>query len=330
VRIDRRFLGWGIFLIAVGIVPLAVRAGWLSADQVAQAWRFWPLILVGFGVAVLARYADLLVVGTLVTSLTLGLAVGGGLAATGAIDAGVACSSGPTPALQAGLTRAVQASAGGSLGSTAAVELTGACGPLIVETASGAAWSVVSSASDGHYPIVDSGAGQLRVSPAQGVNLTRSGDRSVTVVLPTDPTLDLHVTASAGRADLTLSGARLSGVHGSFQFGDASVDLTGATVSGPLELSFDFGSGSLDLPQGQTFSGSITSNFGSLSICAPSQTGLRFTTSQNFGSHDFASAGLVDQGGVWQTPGFENAASRITLQVSSNFGSIDLNRQGGC
>ena len=33
MRIDRRFLGWGVFLVIVGAIPLAVRAGYLTSDQ---------------------------------------------------------------------------------------------------------------------------------------------------------------------------------------------------------------------------------------------------------------------------------------------------------
>ena len=38
MHIRRGFLGWGVFLILAGAVPLAVRSGYLSEDQVGQLW----------------------------------------------------------------------------------------------------------------------------------------------------------------------------------------------------------------------------------------------------------------------------------------------------
>jgi hypothetical protein len=54
VRVNRSLLGWGVFLIVLGAVPLAVREGLVSEDVVANAWQLWPLVLVGAGVATAA------------------------------------------------------------------------------------------------------------------------------------------------------------------------------------------------------------------------------------------------------------------------------------
>lgn len=53
MRVDRRFLGWGVFFILLGAVPLVVRAGYLTQAQVAGSWSLWPLILIGIGVGIL-------------------------------------------------------------------------------------------------------------------------------------------------------------------------------------------------------------------------------------------------------------------------------------
>ena len=55
MHVHRRFLGWGVFFILLGAIPLAVQAGLLTAAQVADWWRFWPLILVGIGLGLLLR-----------------------------------------------------------------------------------------------------------------------------------------------------------------------------------------------------------------------------------------------------------------------------------
>ena len=53
MHIRRGFLGWGVFLILAGAIPLLVRSGYLDADQVGRLWQLWPLILVGIGVGLI-------------------------------------------------------------------------------------------------------------------------------------------------------------------------------------------------------------------------------------------------------------------------------------
>ena len=43
MRIDRGLLRWGVFLIVLGSVPLAVRAGYLDTDTVRRAWELWVI-----------------------------------------------------------------------------------------------------------------------------------------------------------------------------------------------------------------------------------------------------------------------------------------------
>ncbi len=54
MHVRRGYLGWGVFLIVTGAVPLLVRSGYLSNDQLSRVWELWPLILVGIGVGLIA------------------------------------------------------------------------------------------------------------------------------------------------------------------------------------------------------------------------------------------------------------------------------------
>ena len=91
MRVDRRLLGWGVFFILLGAVPLAVRQGLVPADAVSRAWTLWPLLLISAGIGLLLRRTPLEFVGGLLTAATLGL-IGGALIAGGAIPFG-GCSS---------------------------------------------------------------------------------------------------------------------------------------------------------------------------------------------------------------------------------------------
>jgi hypothetical protein len=80
MRINRGFLGWGVFLVLVGAVPLAVRGGYLTEDQIPRIASLWPLILIGIGVGILLARTRFAFAGGMVIAATFGLVVGGWLA----------------------------------------------------------------------------------------------------------------------------------------------------------------------------------------------------------------------------------------------------------
>jgi hypothetical protein len=77
MHVRRGALGWGVFLILAGAIPLAVRAGLLTEAQVRDLWTLWPLILIGLGIGLLLGRSRFAFVGALIVAATLGLMVGG-------------------------------------------------------------------------------------------------------------------------------------------------------------------------------------------------------------------------------------------------------------
>jgi len=53
VRIDRRLLGWGVFFVLLGGIPLLVQSGVLDPGLLAGAWHLWPLVIVGLGLGLI-------------------------------------------------------------------------------------------------------------------------------------------------------------------------------------------------------------------------------------------------------------------------------------
>src|SRR5882672_12032936 len=62
----------GALLLAIGVLLLAVRAGWAHPDTPILLLRFWPLLLVAFGLAFLASVIKNPFMGCLAVILILG------------------------------------------------------------------------------------------------------------------------------------------------------------------------------------------------------------------------------------------------------------------
>ena len=325
MRVDQRFLGWGIFFIVLGSVPLAVRGGLLTADAAGTFWRLWPLFLVGSGVSLLLRDRRVAVVGGLIVSITFGL-IGGGLLAGGWGDLGaIACgdkpASGPLPIRT------------GPLDTVARVTLDHRCGDLNVRMVDGAGWTLTSSGGDGP-PTVSTSSADLRIQSVGHRVIVfpgTGGPREVwDVGLPKASTIDLTTTLNAGSGVLDLRAGHFGAISTTVNAGDMRIDLTEATAS-RFDLRLNAGDARIVLPAA-SLTGDVTVNAGSIRLCAPPGVGLRFTTNDSniTSSFAFAGAGLVKSGSTWTSPDFATAAVKIDLSATANAGSVALNPADGC
>ncbi|HMJ79741.1 MAG TPA: hypothetical protein VK592_01715 [Candidatus Dormibacteraeota bacterium] len=311
MRIDRGFFGWGVFFIALGAVPLAVDLGWVQADAVRELWRLWPLLLVGIGLGLLLARSQLALIGTLIISLTFGLAIGGLVSGAGAFPV-VGCGSGE----QAG------GPSSGTLSGNATMNVDWACGGVTVRDQQGTGWQL--STTGGAETAVTASDTSVTVKSAGSFHFTSPGDRQLTVLVPGGTVLGLQVHQGFGDGTVTLSSGTLSRFETKVSFGSGHVDASGANLSGLLDLSFDFGSGDVALPLG-TYSGTVRSSFGSLNMCAPASLGVRISASAGFGSSNF-SPDFTEVNGAWQSSDYGTAPNRADLTVSTSFGSFNMSR----
>ncbi len=317
MHVDSRFLGWGVFFILAGGLPLAVQSGYLPSDAAGEVWRLWPLILVGIGIGIILGRTALGWLGGLIVAATFGLLVGGALA--GGFDR-IGCGFDRNDGSASGPGTTV----GGELADGATVELEFDCGPLGLNTAATTLWSLTYREDPG--PGIEQSPERLRVASPQGGFLGRGSSWELT--LPTDRTLSLSVEASAASVRLGLTDARLARFSGAFNAGSFEIDLSGASLA-DLDVRLNAGSGSLILPSA-SLGGRIDVNAGSLELCAPGDVGLRIATNGALSSTDFAGSGLVLSGSTWESPGFATAAARIELTLNANAASVNLRRDGGC
>ncbi len=325
MRIRRAFVGWGLFFILVGTIPLAVTGGALTADQVVDWWRFWPLILIGIGLGLVLRRTPLEGLGGLLIAATSGVMVGSLLAAGATGFPGEFCGQ---------AERAVSfPTQSGALLQDSEVELDLDCGDMTVTTQTGAGWSVEGEDRTPAGPEIRSDQSLLSVRSANGERgpLDFIGRHTTwRVSLPTDPRLGLHSEVNAGSATFDLAGAYLDVVDIETNAGSATVDLGSARLVGEIQIEMNAGSLGLTLPTTSTH-GSIEANAGSVELCVPAGVAVRLQTNDSvLSSFDYEDQGLVHDGDTWSSPDYDTAAQRLDLVTEGNAGSFTLNPEEGC
>jgi hypothetical protein len=325
MRIHRGFLGWGVFLILAGSIPLAVRAGYLSDDQLWNVGNLWPLILVGIGVGLILARTRYGFLGGLIVAGTFGVIVGGLLGGTVAgID--INCGSGRG-------STAFEPRQGPFTGTSASIDIDLSCGDMTVAVAPGNTWQVEGSDREGTGPNLDADNDSLRLRTRdtdRGPFGALSERQTWRVTLPDGPTLDTQLTLNAGSSTVNLAGANLGSFETTLNAGSTTIDLGSVRQIGGLDVQVNAGSIELTLPS-LSMTGSVQVNAGSVKLCTAPGVGLRINTEDSIiSSYDFASAGLVKDGSTWQTPGYDGAAVKIDLDAQANAGSMSLNEAGGC
>ena len=158
MRIRRGLLFSGLFLIPVGGLTLLVRGGYLDAEALRDAWRLWPLVLVGLGLAILLGRTRGAALGTAISGLVLGLIVGGAFASGSWVGFG-ACSD-STGDLQ-------RLDRNGAFDGPATVRLDLRCGTVDFATEAGTGWQLQANYA-GPAPIIDASADRLELRVPDG------------------------------------------------------------------------------------------------------------------------------------------------------------------
>jgi hypothetical protein len=323
MHLDRRLLGWGLFFILVGGIPLAVRANLLDRDTVAQWPLLWPILIIGWGIGLLLRRTSIDWVGGAITAITFGV-MGGGLLATGAgaIPFASGCGTNDPVVAFAGRT--------GQLDPTAQVNVEFSCGSLTVDAVDGDDWNLAGSDRDGSGPRVTSTSSQVSIEGTDKGTFPGSSRSVWNLGLPRSPALALGLTLNAGDGSVDLAGASIASTTMTLNAGKMTFDL-GATASlGDVNGTVNAGAATLTLPAGER-AVNLSLNAGSLSICMPAGAPIRIGWAGTLGSNNFSSAGLVRvDDSTWTSAGFDATQAHTELHVSANAGSFDLRFGGSC
>lgn len=322
MQIDRRLVGFGLFLITVGAVMIAVRQGVLAEATAGRAWSLWPMILVGIGLSIALDRRPGAALGGLVLAVTFG-AIVGGVASTGSFGFSGICNG-------ASDRGTAFAETSGELADRARVTIKQNCGDVTVTTAPGSTWNLSGAASNSRQPRLDARPDALTIDSSESTSFGFDGRTAWAVVLPRDPLLDLDIEANAGDGRLTLAGARLARLSIQRNAGSIDIDLREIAALDELTVDINAGSGTLRLP-GVSLDGALSVNAGSIAICSAPGTGLRIRLEGSFAAaNDFDEHDLTEVGGAWETVGYATAEVRIALRAEVNAGSLSLDPVRTC
>jgi hypothetical protein len=326
MRVNRGLLGWGVFFLALGAVPLAVQGGVLDAATARRSWELWPLLLIGVGLGLALRNTVIDALGGGLVAATFGL-MAGGLVAGGFSGAPFAlCGNG-------GAAQPTGQPMSGALTDSASVDISLDCGSLELSAQTGGQWSIAWPISSTVQPdVVEASASRLQVE--LGNRTFGIGDPAAfwDVRLPADPTTAMSLSVNAGSAHVSLDGAHVSSLAASVNAGDAHIDLTRALGTTSVTGSVNAGSLTVALPSpAATLQGSLSANAGTVQVCVPSGVPLRITVGDHpLGSTNLAQRGLVQNGDTWTRGAWDTATARIDLDVSANLGTVTLDPEDGC
>jgi hypothetical protein len=319
MRVNRRFLYWGIFLAAIGGVLVAVDVRAVDTSTIAEALRLWPLAFVAIGVGLVLRRTRFGLPGGMLAAAVPGLLLGGGFALAPRIA--VDCGAGGAPS--------AVATHQGTFDGPARVSVATGCGALVVSTAQGNGWQLEAGNTASRTPTIDSSARALSIDAGgrDGWHGFDTGRDVWRLTLPTTAIEDLSLVVNAGEGRIRLAGAQIGHLELTTNAAQTTVDLSEASV-GSLSGTVNAGMLSFHLPATADIVGSMEVNAGALQVCVPSGLGVRVHHAGVL--NEISVNGLQLSGTEWQSPDYSSAAHHADLNVNVNLGNVEINPIGGC
>ena len=319
MRVNRKFLYWGVFLVAMGAVLVTADLNGVDETTIADWLRLWPLAVVGIGLGIVLRRTRFNVAGGMLAAAVPGLVLGGAFALGPRVVVDCGARGEPSTFVRHE----------GTFDGPARVDVATGCGSLEVTIAPGAGWLLDAGNTRDRLPTVHASDTSLSIdnSRRSGWHAFGAGRDVWRLTLPTSPIDVLSLVVNAGEGDIDLAGADLGRLDLTTNAGRTTVGLSDASVR-TLSGTINAGKFSVVLPSAADVTGSMVINAGELQVCTPSGVGLRIHHTGVLGG---TSINGQDQSGTdWQSPDYASAAHRSNLTITANFGNVEVNPIGGC
>jgi hypothetical protein len=331
MRVNRRLLYWGVFLVAIGGVLVAADVRAIDAQAIVNTLQLWPLAFVAIGVGIVVRRTRFSVPGGMLAAAIPGLLFGGGLALIPRFTED--CGAGSTPANVA--TRE------GTFDGPARITVVTGCGRIVIDTASGNGWQLEAANTASRTPVIEATARSLSIDAGgnggwhtrfgfdddEGWEGFEMGRDTWRLTLPTAAIEDLAVDVNAAQGDINLPGANIGHLDIATNAGETTADLSEATVVS-LSGTVNAGMLSIRLPSGHDLTGSIEVSAGQLQVCSLPDLGLRIHRAGTLSG--ISVDGFKEPGTDWESPGYTSATYHADLDIEVNLGNVEINPIGGC
>jgi hypothetical protein len=344
MRINRSLFNWGVFLIALGGVPLAVDQGWIDSDIASDLGRLWPLILVGIGLGLVLRWTPLSWFGGALVAATFGVIFGA--AAVSLRDNDLTDIQGLIPAIASGAcvdgSQGDETTTREGIASDEAFTLTLSipCGELSIERATTPTWRVDATHAAGEAPRVDETTG---TAGATGVSIRDDGAEEIAFIgrqsrsdwaveVPAEAALTLDATFDAARGTVDTGPGPVTRLSSTLNAADVEFDLGEAdpTQEVDIGLTLNASDGRLVLPAGPSSTG-VTLNASSLDVCVPEAVPVRIELTEILASSDLVGAGLERLADDrWATPGYDDGSEGASIELTSTVSSFSIERPEAC
>ena len=314
---------WPMVLIGVGLAWLLYNLNLIGAANINAALQLWPVLLIGIGLDVLIgrRYP--------VLSALIGLLVAGVILSM--ILVGPQLGLVTAPEMQ---TETFVAPSG--LARRAHLEFQFSTGDNTIRPLSGTQNLLVATAThSGIVDFVDTGTTNRNIR-LSGPRTESSilvfpsflGEQSWDVAVSPDLPIDLELNVSSGSTDVQLTGLRVESIAIQVSSGDTSVTLPATSKAYQSTLRLSSGSLSVNvLPGADTTLESRVSS-GRLTFDLPTSSPVRFeVTRKSSGTIRLPErfqlvSGKADGEGVWEAPGSDPSAPLIEISIEISSGSV--------
>ena len=319
MRINRRFLNPGVFLVALGSVLVVADLNLVDAAILTDAARLWPLAIVAIGAGIVLRRTKFSLGGGMVAAALPGLVLGGAFTALPRLPTDCASLADAAPIV----------TEQGTFSSSASVSLTTSCGALTVTTAAGDAWSFEASSTVNRQPVIEATAASLSIDTGahDGWPPIDAGRSAWNLTIPTRELSELELATFTGQSHVDLTDANIRRLALTANAADVTLDASRAAID-ELSVVINVGAVAIDLPASSDLTGSLRVGGGELKVCAPPELGLRVTARGQ--PREVTVEDVDDDVADWQSENYVSATHRADLRVSANFGAVKINPIGGC
>ena len=320
MRVNRRFLYWGVLLVAIGGILVAADLRAVDAATLTDVLRLWPLAIVAIGLSLVLRKTRLSLAGLVLAAAVPGIVVGGALAVAPRLS--IACGArGPAPSVS---------TSEGTFDGPARVTVKSGCGSIDVSTAPGNGWRLdAGSTASGRAPTLNADSRSLSINAGgkEGLGFLDGARDEWFLTLPASDLESLSLGVAAGQGQYSLAGARIGHLDVLANAAEMAVDASAATTN-EVSAVVNVGSLSIRLSDGGDIVGSLRVGAGRIQVCTPPGLGLHVTSS---GTAEAVTVnGLQPDVSNWKSPNYESATHHADLLVRANFGAVEINPIGGC